>query len=431
MRPFLSRAISSRASLFILALVTCSIFAACEDEIITVTPDSSTQVGAVLGYVRDELDRLPIADATIKTDPPTSTVHSDENGLFRINNAPVAAYLVTVTAPGFKGRTIPMGVEAGRVINTTVLLSSSSPDTLTLLAKVSTGGGTVGVAARGFMVFASGTAGLQVFDLTTPTNSILLGAAPMYSSYVGDVEVHGDAAYVCNRTSSLQVVDISDPGHPQATPFALGGEGHDAELDGNLLIVAADDSLIVLDASQPLALTRLGGVVTAQDGLGQGNYGVALDPTSKIAILCSFNNGVEIVDYSDPGAPKKIGSLGSSLGPWDCVLDPASARATVAGDDGLEFINYAQASNPQRISQWIPGGNGGRDVAVVGSMAIFATTFNGLRVFDISNPAQIRSRQRFHGDIGSPGNIAIEGSRVYVASDNKLLVLELPPSLIP
>ncbi|HET6349067.1 MAG TPA: carboxypeptidase regulatory-like domain-containing protein [Candidatus Krumholzibacteria bacterium] len=411
----------------ILGLVACALVAGCDDnETITVMPDTPAATGAVLGHVRDNLDGLPIAGATITTDPPTKTVQSDANGIFRINNAPVAAYILTITHTEFQTVTLALGVEDGRVSQVSAYMRSSSPDTLTVLASVSTGGGTTGVAARGYTVFAAGTAGLQVFDLTNPTNPVLLGAEPMASSYIGDVEVHGDAAYVCNNLSTFEVVDISNLNQPvRKTPFPIGGKSHDTELDGDLLVVAGDDSLIVVDVSQPLAPVRLGAVATAQDGLGQGNYGVGLDTTRKIAVLASFNNGIEIVDYSDPTAPKRIGSLGSNLNPWDCVVDPDLKRATVAGDDGIEFIDITQPSNPQRITQWVQAGNGGRDVEVVGSLAIFATTFNGLRVLDISNLSSIRTRQVLHGNIGSPANITVEAGRVYVASGDKLLVLAM------
>lgn len=406
---------------------------ACDDDTVTApAPEGpSAGLGAVLGYAYDNLDRRPIPGATITTDPATITVHSDADGVFRLNNVPMAAYILNVSHSEYQTKRMPLAVETGQVSNVYVWMSSSSPDTLTLLASVSTGGGCVGVAAQGILVCASGQAGLQVFDLTNPSSPALLGTISMTSGYIGDVEIHGDAVYVCNNTGNVEIVDVTTATAPvKRTPFYVGGKSHDSELDGDLLVVANNDSIVVIDASQAFALKRLGAVATAQDGLGQGNFGIGLDTVRHVAILGSYNNGVEVVDYSNPSAPKKVGSLGSGMNPWDCDVNSATSSAVVASDDGLEFINYAQPNNPQRIARWAPGGNGGRDVKLVGSLAIFAQTFNGLRLMDISNPALVHTRQRLQNDVGSPGNIAVEGTRVYVASGDKLLVYSLPPSAV-
>jgi hypothetical protein len=253
----------------------------------------------------------------------------------------------------------------------------------------------------------------------------------MYSR--ADVELHAHAAYVVDGSPSVQIVDVSTPGQPiLGAPVIVGDRPRDLELDGDLIVVAAGDSIVVLDANRPISPRRLGAVATAQDVLGQGNFGVALDTLRQIAIVCSFNNGVEIVSYSNPSLPELIGRLGTSWNPWDAVIDTETGLAVVAAGEGLQFVDYTQPTNPQLVVKFPPAGNGGQDVKIIGSLAVFANGPSGVRVVDISDLGNIRNKQWISTEqVGYARNVVIEGDLVYVASDNSFLVLEAPAQALP
>jgi hypothetical protein len=79
------------------------------------------------------------------------------------------------------------------------------------------------------------------------------------------------------------------------------------------------------------------------------------------------------------------------------------------------------------LGRFQPGGNGGRDVRIFGTKAIFASTFNGLYLVDISDRSRPRGRQRISTD-AYPNNITIGGGIAYVSAGSRVLVFRLPES---
>lgn len=59
------------------------------------------ETGAISGTVLDEIEQLPVANAEISTNPSSSTVFTNSDGEFFINNIVVGSYAVQADAPGF------------------------------------------------------------------------------------------------------------------------------------------------------------------------------------------------------------------------------------------------------------------------------------------------------------------------------------------
>ena len=276
------------------------------------------------------------------------------------------------------------------------------------------------------IAFVGDAAGLQIFNVASQASYRLMGQV----SVIGDpkdVKIKGTNVYVATNGNKIAVIDASNMSAPFVdTTVTVGGKSNDLAIDGNVLAVSTNDSIVFLDISTPAAPSRLGAVASPIDGIGQGCFGIALDSGRKLAIGCCFNSGIVIVDYSDPSNPAKIGQMASSLLPLHAVLDPTNSRAYLACDDGVEVVSYLQANNPQHVSQWVPGGNGGKDIIKYGSKIIFAIAWNGIYVGDVSNISAITTLQHFKASqIDEPYQISCSGSRAAVAAKNKLVVLAL------
>ena len=84
----------------------------------------------------------------------------------------------------------------------------------TLLGNYDTPGIAYGVVVSGDHAFvADGGSGLQVIDISDPTNSTLAGNYDTPGTAFG-VAVSGDHAFVADFTFGLLVIDISDPTNP-------------------------------------------------------------------------------------------------------------------------------------------------------------------------------------------------------------------------
>ncbi|MCK9566182.1 MAG: hypothetical protein M0Q43_09055, partial [Methanothrix sp.] len=72
----------------------------------------------------------------------------------------------------------------------------------------------VGVAVSGGYAYVANTGlGLQIIDVSNPSNPTLAGSCDTPGSAIG-VAVSGSYAYVADYDKGLQIIDVSDPSNP-------------------------------------------------------------------------------------------------------------------------------------------------------------------------------------------------------------------------
>jgi hypothetical protein len=104
------------------------------------------------------------------------------------------------------------------------------------------------VAVSGIFAYvADGGAGLQVIDVSNPTNCVRLGGYDTTGDVHG-VAVSGIYAYVANEGSGLQVIDVSDPANcVHVGGYATGGQAQGvAVAAGRIYVACAEAGLLVL-----------------------------------------------------------------------------------------------------------------------------------------------------------------------------------------
>ena len=149
-----------------------------------------------------------------------------------------------------------------------------------------------GVQVSGnYAYVADGSAGLQVIDITDPTNPTVVGSADT-SSYANGVHVSGNYAYVADTTSGLQVVDITDPTNPAVVGSAdTPGMTWDVYVSGNYAYVGDGYAgLQVLTKFEPCTNTAFIDsttlTATVPVGLPPGTYNLHVtNPNPEWAIL--------------------------------------------------------------------------------------------------------------------------------------------------
>ena len=163
---------------------------------------------------------------------------------------------------------------------------------------------------------ASSGAGLQIVDLTNPSNLVLVSSLDP-GGYVSDVAVAGNYAYLAAGDDGLQVIDIRNPSQPRR----VGG----VDTDGSSVEVAV-----------------------------AGDYAYVADGDPNL----QGNGGLQIIDISAPGDPQQVGLYqtdGSTVavavfGHYAYLLEGPYQRGTKAG--GLHVIDISDPANPVRV-----GGN--------------------------------------------------------------------------
>ncbi len=208
------------------------------------------------------------------------------------------------------------------------------------------GGATYTAAVQGSYVYVGQGPRLAILDVTDPAAPLAVGKTAPLPGIVMEVVVPGNAgpmasgyAYVADFDSGLRVVDVSDPTQPVEVGFHQT-PGH--------------------------------------------AYGVAV--AGVMTYVADGETGLRVVDVSDPTQPVGVGSYDTPgfaygvavAGGYAYVADSAG-RATGGG-----HIRPGAADRGRATAM----SENARGVAVAGGYAYVADSSGGLRVVDVSDPAQ-------------------------------------------
>jgi hypothetical protein len=249
-----------------------------------------------------------------------------------------------------------------------------------------------------------------VVNAADPDNPSIVGRHN-FAGAVGDARKSGNLGFAANGMRGVQVLDLSDPSHPDSignypVPTFAGkvavkdtlafivdcGPQVDAEtssspkakdpadaLPGDVIIVSVSDpaapSLLSV-YSMPAPVTK----VTAS-----GDYAYAI---SRPYLGYDMGAEVNIVDISDEDNPALVGSYNNTSGAGANAQVVDTFLYLAAGLGGLEIINVSDPANPTLVGACAVG-SGTVDVAVRGNYAYLASTL-GFWVWEVSDPANPR-----------------------------------------
>ena len=263
------------------------------------------------------------------------------------------------------------------------------------------------VAVAGDTVYtAQGLDGLSIADASDPRAPREIGAVDT-PGFALDVEVVGEVAFVADD-ESLQILDVSDPtALSPLSAFTLPGdpEFSDVEVVGTRAYLAASSSgLTIVDVGDPSSPRGLG----ALDTPGVARRVEVRGRTAYVADL----SGLRIVDVSDPAAPREIGHL---PGDWVQAVRVAGVTAWVVDGERLRVVDVSTGSAPHEVaSLLLPGHASVEDIEIAGTLAFLSGGRAGLLVVDVAQPAAPRL-------LGSllVGSLAVDvelaGGRAYVS----------------
>ncbi|MCH7761706.1 T9SS type A sorting domain-containing protein [candidate division TA06 bacterium] len=164
---------------------------------------------------------------------------------------------------------------------------------------------------RAYLCTSANGVPMYILDITDPTNPTFLGSYYGGSSFIHDVFVENDTAYVSHWGLGLRIVDVTNPASPvEIGAYNYGGSRtHNAFLSGQYCYI--EDEIIpggfmrVVDVSDPTVPFEADSFIYSDsdpDGYAhniyvQGNY----------AHISYASDGVVIADISDPLNPTLSG----------------------------------------------------------------------------------------------------------------------------
>jgi hypothetical protein len=272
---------------------------------------------------------------------------------------------------------------------------------------------------KSLAIVAEGETGVELFDLGTQPNPVLLSSFSINGAGITNVTIRGDFAFLGLGDSGVEVLDISNPVSPTlVAAFPSSGRIHHIEPVGTLAYIAEGRLLSIYDVSKIGSPTLLGAFFPSpseiRDVRVQGNIAYAVGGRSLL-----------MIDVSDPTAPFLLGEHTGVSEAWGIFLD--GTRLYVAdGNDGLVVLDVSIPDQPQRIgssSHFI-----GATVEIVGKTAYVFTDLNGLRTFDVTDPRAPIPRAIYpnFGNTGRfEGNGSVVGSSAYIGAGSGFAVVDL------
>lgn len=288
---------------------------------------------------------------------------------------------------------------------------------------------TAGVAVDGNRVFVVGHE-FNCLDVSNPAHPRLLGGLP-FTQLLQSVAIAGDLAVVSGIQSPIQSVDIADPRHPRIVggnnavgTDALAIIGHEAwcavypgndritlkALDlrdplrlpvlresvgtkpnaiaqaGVHALVGSGDGLVLFDTAGSTSISSAGSFRT-------GFSASDVEVVGSMAYLADGANGLQVLDVSDPAAPKLRWSMESEDSSQVVKLDGTNVYlADRAG--GLVILDARNPASPVRLGSLKSDDAysiSADDVAPAGGVAFVAGggLLHQVDVSDLNNPRRL------------------------------------------
>jgi hypothetical protein len=265
-----------------------------------------------------------------------------------------------------------------------------------------------GVAFSDNYVYIANGAGLQIIDVSDPSNPTLKGSCNTPGSTY-NVALSGNYAYVAAWDSGLQIIDISDSSSPTFKGrYNTPGTALEVAVSGNYAYVAAKESgLQIIDVSYPSEPLFKGSYDTLDNA-----YGVAL--FGNYAYVVASDSGLQIIDISDPSNSTFKGSYNTPGSAYSRVAISGNYAYVADKSSGLQIVDITDPSNPTFKGSYDTPGDAYGVLTLSGNYACLADFDSGLHIIDISDP----SNPTFKGSYNTPGcdwwGVAVSENYAYV-----------------
>ena len=167
----------------------------------------------------------------------------------------------------------------------------SDPTNLTHVANVPSSAAIFGKIVGNYLYLGSYYNGLEIYDIsnptgltgsTTPVGTLAIPGTPGYAAAAS-----GTTAFIAGTDGGLNYihsVDVSDPANPVLISSVETSTFIDYEMRvlGNYLLASGDSEFVVIDISDPTAMTVVGSVPLTNNGFGfdvSGRYAIVGDDT--------------------------------------------------------------------------------------------------------------------------------------------------------
>ena len=229
-------------------------------------------------------------------------------------------------------------------------------------------------------VLNDGFVGIDDFTVIGPASvsgNLSAGAIDLQ----GAVTLSGDANLNASR-SEFAPTEVGNLSFTEdAVDVALSSNGQYA------FVVVKEQGLEIIDVSNPASPTPAGNLSITSGGVW-GPVGVTLSSDEQYAFVTNFGGGLEIIDVSDVSDPTAVGNFDKSgAAAYDVALSSNGQYAFVASYmKGLQIVNISDKTAPTLAGSLDTDGLAvGVTLSSDGQHAFVADGTNGLQIIDVSD----------------------------------------------
>jgi uncharacterized delta-60 repeat protein len=220
---------------------------------------------------------------------------------------------------------------------------------------------------------------------------------------------------------------IADSGLPvtfrvQDGPAVIAGGKVTATNGGTITLVAEQTGDAThVEKSLPMVFNRTG-LVANWRGSWPGDSSIepgasySVEVVDNLAYVANGENGLQILDVSDPDRPVRLGVAPTSHPAYRVQVVGHLAYVADTGA-GLQILDVSDPAAPVRLSDFFPSGtaeSGAFGVQLVGQLAYLACRQGGLQIVDVSDPAKPKPVGSF-GTTGWALHVEVRGHLAFVA----------------
>ena len=247
------------------------------------------------------------------------------------------------------------------------------------------------------------------------------------------------AAVASNEDDGVQILDVTDPFNVTAaggitdTPTLKLNSAQDIavfESGGNTYAAVAgfDEGVQILDVTDPFSVTAADGIDDTTALKLFGARAIAVFESgggTYAAVAAQRDNGVQILNITDPSAVTAAGSIGNTGtleldGPYGIATFTSGggtyAAVASSGDDGVQILDVTDPANVTAAGS-IDDSDGTLELDGATGIATFTSgggtyaavasqTDNGVQILDITDPSNVTAA----GSIGDGGTLELSGA---------------------
>ncbi len=310
------------------------------------------------------------------------------------------------------------------VIILTACSGNDNPSAIQLLGKLELSGGLTDVwgyvdknsgkeyALVGFGNFnQDSTSGIYVVDVSKPNSPVTVATVTAVPGF--DVKVWQNYAYtVSGRGNGLGgILDITDPTNPQVVGSFPSGHNIFIDNSGYMYLETGFLQLRIFNLNpDPMNPTPVwtGGPHDGHDATVIGNR------------LYDFaaSGGTNIYDLTNPASPRLLGGITAPFisfhhsgwptedGNFLLICNELASK----GDPDLTVWDIRELDNPKFVSEINDENSNIHNLYIIGNFA-FTSYYNaGLRIYDVSDPANLKLAGEFDMSPGIDMNTAFQGA---------------------